>query len=160
MVDSLDDVGGALPTLAGRRDATATIGVANKCVRGTPTQERGRRTRSYDVITTFDVIHDAVDSAGILRAIRAALRPAGRYVCVDINCLEQPIDNTGQTHRDSSTGSASATADGVPRRGRHRSWNLRPRRARPARDATDAAFRSVRHVPIDDPFNTIYELAC
>jgi hypothetical protein len=85
MVDSLDDVGRALPTLAGRRKATAIV--ANKCVRGTPTPERGRRTRSYDVITTFDVIHDAVDSAGVLRAIRAALRPAGRYVYVDINCL-------------------------------------------------------------------------
>ena len=47
---------------------------------------------SYDVITTFDVIHDAVDPAGILRAIR----PAGRCVCVDINCLERPTDNTGQ----------------------------------------------------------------
>jgi 2-polyprenyl-3-methyl-5-hydroxy-6-metoxy-1,4-benzoquinol methylase len=61
------------------------------------------------VITTFDVIHDAVDPAGILRAIRAALRPAGRYVCVDINCSERPTDNTG-TNPDSSTGSASATA--------------------------------------------------
>jgi hypothetical protein len=44
------------------------------------------------VITTFDVIHDAVDPAGILRAIR----PAGRCVCVDINCLERTTDNTGQ----------------------------------------------------------------
>jgi hypothetical protein len=26
--------------------------------------------------------------------------------------------------------------------------------------AIDAGFRSVRHVPIDEPFNTVYELAC
>ena len=88
---------------------------------------------SYDVITTFDVIHDAVDPAGILRAIRAALRPAGRYVCVDINCLERPTDNTGQIATPLRV-QPQLLPDGVPRRGRHWSWNLRPRRARPARE--------------------------
>jgi SAM-dependent methyltransferase len=37
----------------------------------------------YDVITTFDVVHDAVDPLGLLRAIRQALRPAGTYVLMD-----------------------------------------------------------------------------
>jgi 2-polyprenyl-3-methyl-5-hydroxy-6-metoxy-1,4-benzoquinol methylase len=40
----------------------------------------------FDVITTFDVIHDSADPTGILRAIHDAPEPTGRYVCVDINC--------------------------------------------------------------------------
>jgi 2-polyprenyl-3-methyl-5-hydroxy-6-metoxy-1,4-benzoquinol methylase len=34
----------------------------------------------FDLITTFDVVHDAVDPLGLLRAIRRALRPDGVYV--------------------------------------------------------------------------------
>ena len=49
----------------------------------------------YDVITTFDVVHDAIDPRGLLRAIRQALRPDGRYVCLDINCAEHPEGNAG-----------------------------------------------------------------
>ena len=49
----------------------------------------------YDVITTFDVVHDSIDPRGLLRAIRAALKPDGRYLCLDINCADRPEDNIG-----------------------------------------------------------------
>jgi SAM-dependent methyltransferase len=49
----------------------------------------------FDMITKFDVIHDAVDPARILRQIHAALHRGGRYVCVDINGAERPEDNLG-----------------------------------------------------------------
>jgi len=111
------------------------------------------------VITTFDVIHDAVDPAGILRAIRPALRLAGRCVCVDINCLERTTDNTGQIATPRRVQPQLLPAS-VPRRGRHWSWNLRLAEPVLRGMATDAGLRSVRHVPINDPFNTINELAC
>jgi 2-polyprenyl-3-methyl-5-hydroxy-6-metoxy-1,4-benzoquinol methylase len=44
--------------------------------RGLPSQ--------YDVITTFDVVHDAVDPPGLLRSIRQALKPNGLFVCLEI----------------------------------------------------------------------------
>ena len=44
---------------------------------------------SFDVITTFDVVHDAVDPLGLLRSIRDALRPGGTYLCLDINCSDR-----------------------------------------------------------------------
>ena len=50
---------------------------------------------SFDVITTFDVVHDAVDPLGLLRSIRDALRPGGTYLCLEINCSDQAADNTG-----------------------------------------------------------------
>ena len=50
---------------------------------------------SYDVITTFDVVHDAIDPLGLLRSIRDVLRPGGRYLCLEINCSDQPAANVG-----------------------------------------------------------------
>jgi len=49
----------------------------------------------YDLITTFDVIHDAVDPRGLLRTIRQALRPGGTYLCLDVNCSDKPEENAG-----------------------------------------------------------------
>jgi 2-polyprenyl-3-methyl-5-hydroxy-6-metoxy-1,4-benzoquinol methylase len=47
----------------------------------------------YDLVTTFDVVHDSVDPSAILRAIRAALDSEGRYICVEINCSDRPEEN-------------------------------------------------------------------
>ncbi|HZN15319.1 MAG TPA: class I SAM-dependent methyltransferase [Acidimicrobiales bacterium] len=39
---------------------------------------------AFDLITTFDAVHDQVDPARVLGNISAALRPGGAYVCIDI----------------------------------------------------------------------------
>jgi len=44
----------------------------------------------YDVITTFDVVHDAIDPPGLLRAIRAALGAGGTYLCLEPRCDVHP----------------------------------------------------------------------
>jgi 2-polyprenyl-3-methyl-5-hydroxy-6-metoxy-1,4-benzoquinol methylase len=49
----------------------------------------------YDVITTFDVVHDAVNPRGLLRAICEGLRPDGRYVCVEFNGSDKLEENAG-----------------------------------------------------------------
>jgi 2-polyprenyl-3-methyl-5-hydroxy-6-metoxy-1,4-benzoquinol methylase len=49
----------------------------------------------FDVITTFDVVHDAVDPLALLRAIRAGLEPGGTYLLLEINCAEHAHDNQG-----------------------------------------------------------------
>lgn len=49
----------------------------------------------YDLVTTFDVVHDAVDPLALLQSIREALVPGGRYLCLDINCSADPTANTG-----------------------------------------------------------------
>jgi acetamidase/formamidase len=54
-------------------------------------------------------------------------------VIKNINCLERLTDNTGQIATPLRV-QPQQLPDGVPRRGRHWSWNLRPRRARPAPD--------------------------
>ena len=112
----------------------------------------------FDVITTFDVIHDAADPAGILRAIRTALAPAGRYVCVDINCAERPEDNIGPVATMLYAFSLNycltvSLAEGGTGLG---TCGLSEPVLR--RMADEAGFSGVRHIPVDDPFNTVYEL--
>ncbi|MFC5995689.1 methyltransferase domain-containing protein [Pseudonocardia hispaniensis] len=113
----------------------------------------------YHVITTFDVVHDAVDPAGMLRAVHDALEPDGRYICVDINCADRPEDNVGPIATLLYAFSLNycltvSLAEGGAGLG---TCGL----AEPVlrRMATEAGFHSVRHIAVDDPFNTLYELA-
>jgi SAM-dependent methyltransferase len=113
---------------------------------------------SFDVITTFDVVHDAVDPLGLLRSIRDALRPGGRYLCLEINCSDQAAANVGPIATllygfsvlYCMTTSLAEGGEGLGTLGL----------PEPAlRDlAAKAGFAQVRHVEMDNPFNSLYEL--
>jgi 2-polyprenyl-3-methyl-5-hydroxy-6-metoxy-1,4-benzoquinol methylase len=112
----------------------------------------------FDVVTTFDVLHDSVDPQGILSAIRSALSSDGRYICLEINCADRPQDNLGPLGTVlyglslayclpvslAESGAGLGTL-GLPE-------------SRLRELATEAGFSKVRRVPIDDPFNSVYEL--
>jgi len=49
----------------------------------------------HELISTFDVVHDATDPAGLLRAIRRALTPNGTYLMLEMRCADDPSDNVG-----------------------------------------------------------------
>lgn len=49
----------------------------------------------YNVITTFDALHDIVDLRAGLGAIRRALLPDGRYVLLEPNCSDKLEENIG-----------------------------------------------------------------
>ncbi|NYD79446.1 class I SAM-dependent methyltransferase [Arthrobacter cupressi] len=51
-------------------------------------------TERFDFITAFDAIHDQADPARVLRNIRAALRPGGTFLMVDINASSRLEDNS------------------------------------------------------------------
>ena len=111
-----------------------------------------------DVITTFDVIHDAVDPVAVLRSIFRALKPDGIYVCLDANCSDKLEENTGPIgsifHGISilycMTTSLAGGGAGLGTLGLHE-HKLRDL-------ATVIGFRDVRRAPIEDPFNNLYEL--
>ncbi len=48
---------------------------------------------SFDFILTWDCLHDMTDPAGAMRAIRAALKPDGTWLIVDINGAPTPEGN-------------------------------------------------------------------
>ncbi|MDO8544711.1 MAG: class I SAM-dependent methyltransferase [Opitutaceae bacterium] len=47
----------------------------------------------FDFVTTFDVVHDAVDPVGLMTAIRRALAPGGTYMVQEINVSSKPEEN-------------------------------------------------------------------
>ena len=145
------------PTIEEATRNAQTAGVADR-VRFEQRDVAAGLPEHYDVITTFDVVHDAVDPHGLLRAIRQALRPDGRYVCLEINCAEHLEGNAGplgslfygfsvlycMTTSLSGHGEGLGTA-GLPE-GKLQEF------------CREAGFSNVRRVPLEHPFNTLYEI--
>ncbi len=114
---------------------------------------------TYDVITSFDVVHDAVDPRGMLSSIHGALRPGGRYVCLDINASHRLADNTGPLGAMfygfsvlyCMTVSLAQHGAGLGTCGfnAHTVSEL----------CTQVGFSVVRRVPLDNPFNNLYEIS-
>jgi len=112
----------------------------------------------YDVITTFDVVHDAVNPRGLLRAIRNALSPNGRYVCLEINSSDKLEENIGllgsffysvsvlycMTTSLAHHGEGLGTV-GIPE-------------SKMRELCAEAEFSNVRRVPMENPFNILYEV--
>jgi 2-polyprenyl-3-methyl-5-hydroxy-6-metoxy-1,4-benzoquinol methylase len=112
----------------------------------------------YDVITTFDVVHDAFNPRGLLRSIRNGLREEGRYVCLEINSsdkLEENLGLLGAFFYSCSvlycmTTSLAHHGEGLGTTGVTES-KMRELCA-------EAGFNQVRRVPMENPFNILYEV--
>ena len=112
----------------------------------------------YDVVTTFDVVHDAVDPLGLLRSIRDGLRAGGTYLCLDVNCSAEPVENIGPIASllygfsilYCMTTSLAENGEGLGTLGLPES-KLRELAAK-------AGFATADRVQMDNPFNNLYEL--
>jgi len=145
------------PSIEQARRNAAAAGVTDRAAFTVADVASGLPER-FDVITTFDVVHDAVDPLGVLRAIRDALAPDGIYVCLDINCSDRRQDNVGpiasllygfsilycMTTSLANGGEGLGTL-GLPE-------------AKLRELAGAAGFSTVRRVEMDNPFNNLYEL--
>lgn len=145
------------PVIEQARQAAAEAGVADRISYQVLDAGAGL-PGPFDVITTFDVVHDAVDPLGLLHSIREALRPGGRYLCLEINCSDQAAGNTGPiaallygfSMLYCMTTSLAEGGEGLGTLGLPEPV-LR-------RLAGKAGFTHVRHVEMDNPFNSLYEL--
>jgi len=132
-------------------------GVADR-VRFQPLDASSGLPAQYDVITTFDVVHDAAEPRGLLRSIRQALKSDGVYVCVETSCsdkLEENLNPMGALFHAVSifyclTTSLAHGGEGLGTLGLPES-KLREL-------CTEAGFSSARRVPMDNPFNALYEI--
>jgi SAM-dependent methyltransferase len=112
----------------------------------------------YDLITTFDVVHDAANPQGLLNAIRKGLKEDGTYLCLDMNCSDKLEENGGPIgslfHGFSvlycMTTSLAQGGVGLGTLGFH------PPMVNEM--CGKAGFSSVRQVPIENPFNNLYEI--
>jgi SAM-dependent methyltransferase len=113
---------------------------------------------AYDIITTFDVVHDAVDPAGLLREIHDGLREGGSYICVDINAAPDVAGNAGPIGTlfygfsllYCMTTSLARGGAGLGTCGfhEHKVEEL----------CSAAGFHTVRLLPLENPFNNVYEI--
>jgi hypothetical protein len=107
---------------------------------------------------TFDVIHDAGDPAAMARAIRHALKPGGTFVCVELNCSEKLEENTGPLgalfHGISLLYCLPVSlAAGGPGLG-----TLGLPHPKLEELCHAAGFGAVRRLPLENPFNSVYEI--
>ncbi|MBI2170976.1 MAG: methyltransferase domain-containing protein [Chloroflexi bacterium] len=115
-------------------------------------------TEQYDLITTFDVVHDAVQPRALLKAIRQGLKRDGSYLLLDINCsdkLEENIGPLGAVFHGVSlfycmTTSLAEHGEGLGTMG------LPPSKVDEL--CKEAGFGSVRRLPLENPFNILYEV--
>ena len=113
---------------------------------------------SYDLVTTFDVVHDSADPAALLRAIRRALRPDGTYLCLDINCspnLDENVGPLGSLFYGCSVLYCMSTSLAYGGAGLG-TCGLHEPKLREL--GTTAGFGRIRRVPLENPFNNLYEL--
>ncbi len=139
-----------------RRNASAA-GVADRVRFETRDAADGLPER-FDLITTFDVVHDVVDPQRLLRAVHDALVPGGVQLCLEINCADRAEDNVGPIATLLYGFSVlycmtASLADGGVGLG---TLGLPERRLRAL--AEGAGFAEVRRLEIDNPFNSLYAL--
>jgi 2-polyprenyl-3-methyl-5-hydroxy-6-metoxy-1,4-benzoquinol methylase len=113
--------------------------------------------RRFDLVTTFDVVHDAVDPVGLMAAVKRSLKPDGTYLVQEVNVSHDVKDNIktlGKMVYSVSTlycmttslahgGAGIGAAMGEPK----------------ARElAQTAGFSRFTKLPINDDFAVLYEL--
>jgi SAM-dependent methyltransferase len=143
--------------LADARAAAEAAGVADR-VRFEQRDVVQGLAETYDVISTFDVVHDAVDPVGLLRGIRSGLADDGHYLMLEINCADRPLDNAGPLGTlfygfsvtycmttSLAQGGAGLGTCGIP-----------PAKAKEL--CAEAGFARTDQVPLDNPFNILYDV--
>jgi SAM-dependent methyltransferase len=110
----------------------------------------------YDLITAFDVLHDAADPPALLRSVHDALSPDGTFLLMEMNCADEPRENVGPVgtlmygismlycmSTSLAAGGAGLGTCGCP-----------PAKVRQL--CHEAGFTSVERLPIEDPMNALY----
>ncbi len=111
----------------------------------------------FDFISTFDVVHDSIDPAGLLRSIRGALKPAGTYLMVEVNVsarLEDNISAMGRMMYSMSTLYCMSVSRGGG--GAGIGACMGEEKAREL--AREAGFSGFERLPVKDLFSVLYEL--
>ncbi|HEY2766684.1 MAG TPA: methyltransferase domain-containing protein [Solirubrobacteraceae bacterium] len=111
----------------------------------------------FDLISTFDVVHDSVDPVGLMRAIRHALREDGTYLMLEMNAsgdVEENRNPLGRMLYNVSTLYCMTTS--LAHGGAGIGACMGEEKAREL--AYAAGFTRFRKLPIEEPFSVLYEL--
>ena len=147
------------PAIEHAKSQSVSAGVSNRISfkqtdisKGFPPEEH------YDLITTFDVIHDMTNPQAALRSIRQALKPDGTYLWLEINSKDRLEDNFGAMGALFYCWSimycmTTSLAEGGQGLG---TLGMPPSKVKEYCNV--AGFTHVRKLPLDNPFNLLYEV--
>ena len=110
----------------------------------------------YDVISTFDVVHDAVDPDGLAGAIRRGLNPDGTYLMLEMNSADDPDQNVGPLATLLYGISVVYCMTTSLAHGGHGLGTCGLPAAQVRTLCQRAGFANVEQVDIQDPFNALY----
>jgi len=111
----------------------------------------------FDLVSTFDVVHDSVDPVGLMSSIRQALRQDGTYLMLEMNAsgdVEQNRNPLGKFLYNVSTLYCMTTS--LAHGGAGIGACMGEQKAREL--AYAAGFTHFRKLPIEEPFSVLYEL--
>jgi 2-polyprenyl-3-methyl-5-hydroxy-6-metoxy-1,4-benzoquinol methylase len=112
----------------------------------------------FDVISTFDVVHDAVDPDALARAIRQALVDDGIYFLLEVNSADDPVENVGPLATLMYGCSLLYCMTTSLAHGGHGLGTCGLPPARVNELCRQAGFSTAQRLPIEDPFNALYEV--
>ncbi len=111
----------------------------------------------FDFISCFDVIHDSVDPVGLLQSIRAALKPDGAFLMVEMNVSARPEENINPIGRMMYAASTLyCMTVSLAHGGAGIGALMGEEKAREL--AAEAGFGRFTRLPIKDAFSALYEL--
>jgi SAM-dependent methyltransferase len=111
----------------------------------------------FDFVSTFDVVHDAVDPVGLMTAIRRSLKDDGTYLVQEVNVsdkLEENMKPLGKMVYSVSTLYCMTTS--LAHGGAGIGTAMGENKAREL--ASAAGFTRFTQLPINDDFAVLYEL--
>jgi SAM-dependent methyltransferase len=111
----------------------------------------------FDFISCFDVIHDSVDPVGLLKSIRAALKPDGAFLMVEMNVSAKPEENINPIGRMMYAASTLyCMTVSLAHGGAGIGALMGEEKAREL--ASEAGFTRFVRLPVKDAFSALYEL--
>ena len=114
-------------------------------------------TAKFDFVSTFDVVHDAVDPVGLMSAIRRSLKDDGTYLVQEVNVSDKVEENMkplGKMVYSISTLYCMTTSLAHGRAGIGTAMGEQKAREL----ASAAGFKRFTRLPIKDDFAVLYEL--
>lgn len=144
------------PSLERARALAKQEGVADRVRFESRDAAKGLPTK-FDLVTTFDVVHDAADPEGIAASVRRALKPGGSWFLLEINCQPTIAGNSnpvgivvyGFSNLFCMTTSLAQGGQGLGTAG------LPEPEVRAL--CQRAGFSAVQRLPVEDLFNVLYE---
>jgi 2-polyprenyl-3-methyl-5-hydroxy-6-metoxy-1,4-benzoquinol methylase len=112
----------------------------------------------YDLITSFDVLHDIANPRAVLRVIHSALRPGGTYLVLEIRCSEKLEENHGPVATilyGTSVFFCTPTALGCGAEGL---GTMGMPESKLRQLSAEVGFSKFARLPFENPFNVLYAM--